>query len=350
MGSRIDAVVVSGPALFPIEFKCGAKQFTTEDLHQAWDYALDLKNFHLDSHSAPIFPLLVATEAARGDSSWVAPHADGTRRPRQAVPHELPAAVREALAQASGPALDGEAGRRLPTSPRRRSSKRRGRCTQTTRSRNITCNDAGARNLLVTSLAVEEVIEQARARREKAVVFLTGVPGAGKTLVGLNVATQRRELGEARAVFLSGNQPLVSVLQEALARDEYKRQAGKMRKGEVLQRVKPFIQIVHHFRDEGIRNPDAPYDHVVIFDEAQRAWNLEKTADFMKRKKNLPNFDQSEPEFLISYLDRHREWAVVICLGRRPGRIHTGEADRRLAGCAPYALPGLAGLYRRAWS
>jgi hypothetical protein len=116
------------------------------------------------------------------------------------------------------------------------------------------------------------------------------------------------------------------VLQEALTRDEYAREEGRVRKGVIRQRVKPFIQNVHHFRDEGIRNPDAPYDHVVIFDEAQRAWNLAKTADFMKRRKGLAGFDRAESEFLVSYLDRHVDWAVVICLVGGGQEIHTGEA------------------------
>lgn len=190
----------------------------------------------------------------------------------------------------------------------------------------ITRNDAGAKNLQETSGVVEEIIEQARKRGEKAIVFVTGVPGAGKTLVGLNVATRRRELGEARAVFLSGNGPLVAVLQEALTRDEFEREGRAIRKGVIRQRVKPFIQNIHHFRDDGVRDPAAPGDHVVIFDEAQRAWNLEKTADFMKRRKGQPHFSQSESEFLISYLDRHDSWAVIICLVGGGQEIHTGEA------------------------
>src|SRR5204863_4778552 len=103
--------------------------------------------------------------------------------------------------------------------------------------------------------------------------------------------------------------------QEALTRDEFARTGGKERKGAIRQKVKPFIQNVHLFRDEGLRRSDeAPFDHVVIFDEAQRAWNREKTSDFMKRRKKIRDFHQSEPEFLISYLDRHVEWAVIICL------------------------------------
>ena len=116
------------------------------------------------------------------------------------------------------------------------------------------------------------------------------------------------------------------MLQEALTRDDHRRQNGTMRKGAIKQQVKPFIQNVHHFRDEGVRTDAPPFDHVVIFDEAQRAWNREKTADFMKRKKGRAGFSQSESEFLISYLDRHDPWAVIICLVGGGQEIHTGEA------------------------
>ena len=326
LGSRIDAVLVSGSAVFPIEFKCGESRFTTDALNQSWDYGLDLKNFHAASHDADLFPVLVATAAKRGDSGWPAPHADGVRPPRRAAPHELRSALLEGLATSTGAAIDADAWGRSPYRPTPTIVE----AARALYSRHtvlaITRNDAGAKNLNVTSQAVEEIIERARSEHQKAILFVTGVPGAGKTLVGLDVATRRRALGDARAVFLSGNQPLVSVLQEALTRDELRRQGPGVRKGAVRQLVKPFIQNVHHFRDEGVRNQDAPYDHVVIFDEAQRAWNREKTADFMKRRKKIPNFNKSESEFLVSYLDRHDEWAVVICLVGGGQEIHTGEA------------------------
>jgi hypothetical protein len=107
------------------------------------------------------------------------------------------------------------------------------------------------------------------------------------------------------------------VLREALTRDEVTRQkkmGRSVRKGKVAESVKAFIQNVHHFRDEALIHPGPPIDHVVIFDEAQRAWNLQQTASFMRRKKNHAGFSQSEPEFLISYMDRHRDWAVIVCL------------------------------------
>ncbi|MEZ5416103.1 MAG: DUF2075 domain-containing protein [Vicinamibacterales bacterium] len=327
LGSRIDAVLVSRSAVFPMEFKCGESTFSTAAFNQAWDYGLDLKNFHAGSHAADLYPLLIATGATSGDRVWAPAHPDGVRPPRRTTPSELHNALLEALANARGDVLDGAGWGRAPYRP----TPTIVQAARALYSRHtvaaITRSDAGAKNLATTARAVEEVIERSRAERQKSIVFVTGVPGAGKTLVGLDVATRRRDLGESRAVFLSGNQPLVSVLQEALTRDELLRRGPGARKGAVRQEVKPFIQNVHHFRDEGVRRPiDAPVDHVVIFDEAQRAWDREKTADFMKKRKGVSGFTQSESEFLISYLDRHPEWAVVVCLVGGGQEIHTGEA------------------------
>jgi hypothetical protein len=150
--------------------------------------------------------------------------------------------------------------------------------------------DAGAQNLAITSRRIEELIEDARRLGRKSICFVTGVPGAGKTLVGLNVATRRSDESDlTHAVFLSGNGPLVAVLREALARDEMIRRKAKgerVRKGEVRNGVESFIQNVHHFRDEALKDPEAPDEHVVIFDEAQRAWNRQQTSNFMRRKKS----------------------------------------------------------------
>ena len=190
--------------------------------------------------------------------------------------------------------------------------------------------DASRRNLQVTSRRIEELVDEARKLGRKIICFVTGVPGAGKTLVGLNVATRRRNLDEpTHAVFLSGNGPLVEVLREALTRDEYNRHKSKgekVRKGEVSESVKAFIQNVHHFRDDALDTSVPPIEHVVIFDEAQRVWNLQQTANFMQRKKKRKGFNQSEPEFLISCMDRHKDWAVIICLVGGGQEINIGEA------------------------
>jgi hypothetical protein len=132
------------------------------------------------------------------------------------------------------------------------------------------------------------------------------------------------------SVFLSGNGPLVNVLREALARDKVaqsKKNGEPIRKGEAKSEVQSFIQNVHHFRDDCLIDKDKPpIEHVALFDEAQRAWDLQQTSNFMVRKKGQPNFNQSEPEFLISCLNRHPDWAVVICLVGGGQEINTGEA------------------------
>jgi len=326
LGSRIDAVLILGPGVFPIEFKCGATRFLLADTNQVWDYALDLKNFHSASHSAPVMPILVATESATSEENWRPAHGDGVRPPFRCGASSLRTAILAGRRLIDGPTIDGDAwgAANYQPSPTIIEAARALYLRRSVKA--ISRNDAGARNLRVTSVAVEEIIETAKEEQAKAIVFVTGVPGAGKTLVGLDVATRRRSYGEAHAVYLSGNGPLVAVLQEALTRAEFARSVTKERKGAIRQRVKPFIQNVHHFRDEGVRTPDAPVDHVVIFDEAQRAWTKSKTADFMKRRKGIPSFDRSEPNFLVSYLDRHNSWAVIVCLVGGGQEIHTGEA------------------------
>ena len=194
----------------------------------------------------------------------------------------------------------------------------------------ISRNDAEATNLSITSTALKEIILQGKEKKEKAICFVTGVPGAGKTLVGLDIATKHLDKdNDLTSVFLSGNGPLVAILREALTRDKFKREKDlgkKVRKGEIMSEVKLFIQNVHNFRDESLKDERPPFEHVAIFDEAQRAWNHLQTANFMLRKKNTPNFSISEPEFLISCLNRHPDWAVIICLVGGGQEINTGEA------------------------
>jgi hypothetical protein len=159
------------------------------------------------------------------------------------------------------------------------------------------------------------------------------VPGAGKTLAGLNLAnTWHNVENSEHAVFLSGNGPLVDVLREALARNEVaaaKEVGLKQRKGITLSKARAFIQNIHHFRDDALATKAAPIERVVVFDEAQRAWSQKQTATFMKTKKGKIDFNQSEPEFLISVMDRHPDWATIICLIGGGQEINTGEAGLR---------------------
>jgi hypothetical protein len=169
------------------------------------------------------------------------------------------------------------------------------------------------------------VIDQARQKSVKAICFVTGVPGSGKTLAGLNIATLRSDKhSDEHAVFLSGNGPLVDVLREALARDKAMR--DKVSKKTAQREVRSFIQNIHHFRDNYVGNVEIPIEKVVVFDEAQRAWTREQATDFMRRKRSQPDFNMSEPEFLISVMDRHQDWCTVVCLVGEGQEINTGEA------------------------
>ncbi len=330
IGSRIDAVVIAGPAILVLEFKVGAQTFERSASDQVWDYALDLKNFHLGSHDAPIIPILVATDAPVQPAVLPVPHPDNVYRPVYSNADGLRTLIEVVTRDVTGITLDAIAWGRAPYRPTPTIIEAAQALYANHSVEAITRNDAGADNLAYTSGRVEHIVDEARAKKHHAIVFITGVPGAGKTLVGLNLATKRRDAeSPTHAVFLSGNDPLVKVLREALTRDEVARlrlRGQRKSKKEVGQPIKSFIQNVHHFRDEGLRNDLPPTDHVVIFDEAQRAWDKAKTADFMWRKKGRPDFDQSEPEFLISYLDRHRDWAVVVCLVGGGQEINWGEA------------------------
>ena len=214
----------------------------------------------------------------------------------------------------------------------------------------ITRCDAGE-NLKVTTDFVLAIIEHAKAHNEKCICFVTGVPGAGKTLVGLNVAMKQFEKKEP-AVYLSGNGPLVDVLTEALARDKVRqeREAGNRYTLTTARReVKSFIQIIHHYRDNALaklkmpivggnlevdptklqKHKDDGYsevEHVAIFDEAQRLWDQPHLSAWLARKKGVSNFPMSESEFLIWSLDLRPDWAVVVCLVGGGQEINAGEA------------------------
>lgn len=195
----------------------------------------------------------------------------------------------------------------------------------------ISRSDASATNLTTTSDAISQVIAESKAASRKSICFVTGVPGAGKTLVGLDIATKHIDKESALySVFLSGNGPLVAILREALARDKVRRereQGRTIKKVMAKSEVNAFIQNVHHFRDDCLADESRPpIEHVALFDEAQRAWNQTQTAKFMRQKKGRAGFQLSEPEFLISCLDRHEDWAVVVCLVGGGQEINTGEA------------------------
>ena len=331
MGRRIDVVLIIKNVVFVLEFKVGEKEFHSFAIDQVWDYALDLKNFHETSHNILIAPVLICTNA--NDSEIIIAtthHNDNLLFPIRSNAVQLKQVIESVLSFADGENINSGEWSKGRYSPTPTIIEAAMSLYNSHSVADISRNDADAINLTKTSNTVSEIINDSKSKGEKAICFVTGVPGAGKTLVGLDIATkQLSEEKKNKSVFLSGNGPLVAVLREALTRDKYKREKEigiKVKKGDIMQSVKAFIQNVHHYRDAYLADETAPYDHVAIFDEAQRAWNKEQTSTFMKVKKKQPDFDKSEPEFLISCLNRHDTWAVVICLVGGGQEINKGEA------------------------
>lgn len=332
MGRRIDTVLLIGPVIFVLEFKVGEDEYPAHAIDQVWDYALDLKNFHDTSHTQFIAPVLISTKALPGVQAVVAtPQNDKLLLPLRTNAKGLGDIIKNVLKFADGADIDRDAwekGRYCPTPTIIEAAMALYAGHNVT---DISRNDAEAINLTKSSEAISKIISDSKKNRRKSICFLTGVPGAGKTLVGLNIANQHTDnKNDLYSVFLSGNGPLVAILREALARDRVKNEKAKgkkLTKGNAMSAVKVFIQNVHNFRDDClIDESHAPLEHVALFDEAQRAWDLQQTSNFMRRKKGKANFNQSEPEFLISCLNRHKDWAVIVCLVGGGQEINVGES------------------------
>ena len=330
MGKRVDAILILSGLIFVIEFKVGARQFDASAIDQVIDYALDLKNFHAGSHDRLIVPLLVATRAET-PNLYLEWGEDGVAKTFCSNGASFPELLIEIISQTpkqfdlDAPSWAASGYKPTPTIIEAAQALYRGHLVE-----EITRSDAGAKNLTVTTECLSNIIESAKLNQRKVICFVTGVPGAGKTLTGLNLVTHRKRAHEdEHAVFLSGNGPLVAVLREALRRDE--RNQAKQRdetndSSDSVREVTSFIQNILHFRDSSLQNLDAPNERVAVFDEAQRAWDLDHLSNFMARKKGVPDFSMSEREFLISVMDRHKDWCVVICLVGGGQEINSGEA------------------------
>lgn len=365
LGKRVDVVVLLQGIIFCLEFKEGKTSIEESNIDQVLDYALDLKNFHKFSEDKLIVPILIATKH-RGTTSVIQPSVYDDRvvnplitgengitelieKVLQLFPKESPVEYRWINSPYSPTPSIIEAARALYESHS---------------VEDITRHEADKVTTDSTIAYIMDVIHKSKIRNEKSICFVTGVPGAGKTLVGLDVAVKQTYQGadepseDDGAVYLSGNGPLVAVLNEALAKDNYEKckNKGESKKlSDSRREVSKFIQIIHRYRDNmlaKIKNPvengileidtnkavemeHAGYgevEHVAIFDEAQRSWTHKRLADYLKRggtygnKLKVPNFPMSEAAFLIWSLDQRKDWATIICLVGGGQEINTGEA------------------------
>ena len=324
IGHRIDVVCIVNGIIFLLEFKAEDRDYKKSTDDQVMDYALDLKYFHEGSNERHIVPISVSPEAPEEERSLCFMD-DRIANVLHCNKNTIGKTVSRVLevTHDSELRMDDWINSRYsptPTIIEAAQAMYRNHSVQ-----DISRNDAGAQNLSATTAAIGDIIDDCKRKNQKAICFVTGVPGAGKTLAGLNIANNRHQFdAEEHAVFLSGNGPLVDVLQEALARDRAVREGTTIK--DARRETKAFIQIIHKFRDEALTSELPPIEKVAIFDEAQRAWDKENLSDFMKRKKGVPDFQQSEPEFLISIMDRHQDWATIVCLVGGGQEIYTGEA------------------------
>ena len=369
LGKRIDVVLLLRGIVFTIEFKVGQESYLQSDMEQVLDYALDLKNFHLDSHNRTIVPILVSTEAKDYSKQLVfSVYNDKIYNPlftnSKHLQELIIAVLKQEKAQPSpvGDLSNWTISRYSPTPTIIEAASA---LYQNHSVEDITRHEATGAALDETTNFVLDIIQRSKENKEKSICFVTGVPGAGKTLVGLNVAIQQSLKAEEDpdgernlAVYLSGNGPLVKVLTAALAKDKQRRDKEKKLRcniSDAKREVSQFIQIIHRYRSNMLAKIKLPIEngrleidetksiahktaghgeveHVAIFDEAQRSWDLAHLAGWLAKggsrggMKKVPDFPMSEAEFLIWSLDLRKDWAVIVCLVGGGQEINTGEA------------------------
>lgn len=358
MGRRADVIVLIDGIVFVLEFKTSEQKFTREALIQVWDYAIDLKNFQEGSRDRILIPIVVAPkEKNKNCHIELKPFEDDVYQPLVSNNERLSECFDKTLSNIipkhTFTKEDDDVWAKSGYDPTPTIIEAAVALYEHHTVEEITKHDG---EIEVTAKCLDKIINECQSNKRKAICFITGVPGAGKTLIGLQTAIKQFEK-ENKAVYLSGNYPLVEVLQEALARDYVKRSRDDYKKGktnnkpctktDAKSKVKAFIQMIHHYRDlylEGTEVKDGqiypvegyfqshtdkayvPAEHIAIFDEAQRAWTKEELARFMKEKKKIENFPFSEPEYLISCMDRQPDWGLVVCLIGGGQEINKGEA------------------------
>ena len=365
LGKGIDVVILYRGIVFCLEFKVGESKILEADLDQVLDYALDLKNFHKFSQDKVIAPILVATKFLEHTTSvQMSVYDDKVVNPLVTGESGLFDVIAQVLDRFPKETAVNQDWIISPYAPTPTIVEAAKTLYENHSVENITRHEADKVSTDQTISYILDVIQKSKLNREKSICFVTGVPGAGKTLVGLDVAVKQTYQGkdtpveDEGAVYLSGNGPLVAVLTEALAKDNYKKchdRKENKKLSDSRREVGKFIQMIHRYRDNmlaKIKNPvengeleidpekavklaKAGYgevEHVAIFDEAQRSWTHKRLADYLKRggtygnKLKVPNFPLSEAAFLIWSLDQREDWATIVCLVGGGQEINTGEA------------------------
>lgn len=365
LGKRVDVVLLIEGIVFCLEFKVGETKILEADVDQVLDYALDLKNFHKFSEDRIIAPILIATNYRNASTNiQMSVYDDRIVNPLIAGKSGISILINKVLERFPNESSVNPNWIISPYAPTPTIIEAAKSLYENHSVEDITRHEADKVSTDRTISYILDVIQKSKKNQEKSICFVTGVPGAGKTLVGLDVAVKQTYQGqdepveEEQAVYLSGNGPLVAVLTEALAQDNFKKCKANGERKKITdsrREVGKSIQIIHRYRDNmlaKIKNPVengvleidptkavkmansgfGEVEHVAIFDEAQRSWTHKRLADYLKRggtygnKLKVPNFPLSEAAFLIWSLDQREDWATIVCLVGGGQEINTGEA------------------------
>lgn len=346
LGKRIDVILLIRHMVFSLEFKNGKKAFDAQDARQAEDYAIDIKNFHKESEDLYVCPILIATDAGR----YTKPQSQACYPDKQVylqrenIETLIPKITEIASLYGDDGEIDFEKWFNSPYYPTPTIISAAVEAYSSHDLSHIAQSEAGQENINQCENEIYKIIDYARTQNKKCVCFVTGVPGAGKTLVGLDVVAKSLDNSDSGlSVYLSGNGPLVDVLREALKKSveasDKEREAiwkkAKKSAGKEVDIPKPekqynqytqaainmLIQSSFQFKKAYAVHNDPTPENILIFDEAQRVWNEEQ----MKRKHNNPAMVISEPQLLFSIMDRKNDWAVMVCLVGLGQDIHDGE-------------------------
>ena len=365
LGKRVEVVLLLEGIIFCLEFKVGESKILEADIDQVLDYALDLKNFHKFSQDNLIVPILIETNYSSSSTDiQMSVYDDRVVNPLVAGKSGVAKLIADVLTRFSDEQPVNPNWIISPYAPTPTIIEAAKTLYENHSVENITRHEADEVSTDRTIAYILKVIQESKQNHKKSICFVTGVPGAGKTLVGLDVAIKQTYQGQDEpvkdegAVYLSGNGPLVAVLTEALAQDNLKkcREKGEKKKmSDSRREVSKSIQMIHRYRDNmlaKIKNPVengileidpakavkmekagfGEVEHVAIFDEAQRSWTHKRLAEYLKRggtygnKLKVPNFPMSEAAFLIWSLDQREDWATIVCLVGGGQEINTGEA------------------------
>ncbi|MCQ2795787.1 MAG: DUF2075 domain-containing protein [Bacilli bacterium] len=365
LGKRIDVVVLLKGIVYCLEFKVGEHQIHEADIDQVLDYAIDLKNFHKFSKDRIIVPILIATNYNNSSTNiQMSIYDDRVVNPLLTGKNGITNLISNVMNKFPEESEVDSNWIISPYAPTPTIIEAAKTLYENHTVENITRHEADKVFTDRTINCIMNIIQKSKQNQEKSICFVTGVPGAGKTLVGLDVAVRQtyqsknETINDEGAVYLSGNGPLVAVLIEALAQDNYKkcRERGEKKKiTDSRREVSKTIQMIHRYRDNmlaKIKNPienniveidpkkavdqeQSGYgevEHVAIFDEAQRSWTHKRLADYLKKggtygnKLKVSDFPMSEPSFLIWSLNQRKDWACIVCLVGGGQEINTGEA------------------------